>query len=408
MSIVVSDVWTQTNVISRSARAVSRPWPRTARTFVWTIVLLIGAEGGLRIRAWVRHGSAGPVAGIYEGDSTLGRRLKPGAAMSGSDRRVTINDNGFRGAKVSESKPEGVVRIAALGDSTTFGMEVSGDDAVWPARLAAALNATVAARFDSINAAVPGYTSAMSLERLRRDVEPFDPDIVIVLQSATDIAAHGRRQFRVIGESAGASLETRMGKALQEHSLLVNLIRQNAAPYLARFAPQRRFDRLDDRGVNEFEATLIAIAEECSRSSRRLVLCTMPRSFGDESVRADQFDLAGTALANNPSLSLAGLNDAYDRYNAAIRSVAARSGATLVDLARLIPRGNAYFVDATHLNDAGHALVAELVASRLSAGLQQERSAVWRLEGRGVPAGHRENSPAIHGWDDRRSATRVP
>jgi len=27
---------------------------------------------------------------------------------------------------------------------------------------------------------------------------------------------------------------------------------------------------------------------------------------------------------------------------------------------------------------------------------------------RGVPAGHAENSPAIHGWVDRRRLTRVP
>ena len=135
---------------------------------------------------------------------------------------------------------------------------------------------------------------------------------------------------------------------------------------MARWAPQRRFDRLDERGVVEFESNLTAIVEACARRSRRVVLCTMPRSFGGDAAGADQHTLAGTALANNPSLSLVGLNDAYDRYNEAIRRTARRSGASLVDLAASIPRGEAFFVDATHLNDAGHARVAQLIGEQLS------------------------------------------
>jgi len=366
MSIAASNVWSTPELVSQPVVMARRAWPRTVRTLLWVVAMLLAAEGGLRVRAWIRHGSLGPVAALYEDDSTLGRRPKPGATIIGSERSVTINRLGFRGAEVALPKPAGLIRIATLGDSTTFGMEAADDDAVWVARLVAELNATGTRRFDSINAAVPGYTLAMSLERLRRDVEPLDPDLVIVLQSATDIAAHSRRQFRVIGEPSDPTMEKGLAKSLQEHSLLVNLIRQNAAPWLARFAPQRRFDRLDERGVDEFAATLTSLVEECTRQSRKVVLCTMPRSFGDDASNEDQHTLAGTALANNPSLSLTGLNDAYDRYNDAIRGVARRSGATLVDLAAEVPRGAALFVDATHLNDAGHARVADLIAEQLA------------------------------------------
>jgi lysophospholipase L1-like esterase len=59
------------------------------------------------------------------------------------------------------------------------------------------------------------------------------------------------------------------------------------------------------------------------------------------------------------------LNDAFDRYNAAVREVAQRAGATLIDLDRDVPRRAAYFADAVHLNDAGHKLVGHVVAREI-------------------------------------------
>ena len=154
---------------------------------------------------------------------------------------------------------------------------------------------------------------------------------------------------------------------MQEHSLLVNLLRQNAAPWLARWMPQRRYDRLDERGLDEFRRRLSELVTEARGRSGRVILCTTPRSFGDPSATGDQYSLAATALANNPSLSFAGLNDAYDRYNDAVRRVAQETGATLVDLAALIPKDGRCFVDATHLSDVGHRRIAELIAERLLA-----------------------------------------
>lgn len=366
MSIAALDVWIPTQDASvRTARSTS-PLPRTVLTLVWACVALFAAEGGLRLRSWYRHGSSGPVADVYESDSTLGRRPRPGAMLRGRERNASINRWGFRGAEVGQQKPSGTIRIAALGDSTTFALEAPDDASVWVARLVERLNAVSnGARFDAINAAVPGYTLQMSCDRLRRDVEPLDPDVVIVLQTATDIAAHSRRQFRVVLDHDPAS--TSLSKTLQEHSLLVNLVRQNTAPWLARWMPQRRYDRLDERGLDEFRRRLTELVERVRDRSRRVVLCTTPRSFGDPSATDDQYALAATALANNPSLSLAGLNDAYDRYNDAVRRVAQETSAALVDLAALIPKDGSSFVDATHLSDAGHVRVAELIADRLLA-----------------------------------------
>lgn len=348
-------------VVPRLHAQAVRMRRKTATTMVWAIGLLLCTEAALRVRAWHRHGSQAPVADIYQADEGSGRRLRPGAVLHGSERRLSINRLGFRGPDIALPKPPGTIRIAALGDSTTFGMEASDDASVWVGRMVAELNGrSTGGRFDAINGGVPGYALADSIRLLDERIAALEPDVVVVDQVATDIAAHARRQF---GKSAmTVAPSAHLAGFFQEHSLLVNLVRQNTAALNARLIPQRRHDRLDDRGVEEYAARLAGLIDVCKRSGRRIVFCTAPRSFGDSAAPTNQFTLAASALAHNPALSLAALNDAFDRYNDAIRRVARATNTPLVDLDRLVPRRAEYFVDAVHLNDAGHALVGELVA----------------------------------------------
>lgn len=390
MSVALSGAFAFDRTVA-VGRAASRR-RQTLRTLVWTIVLLLAAEGVLRVRAWHRHGVAGPVADLYEEHAELGRRPKAGALVVGSQRHVSINRWGFRGADLEQAKPPGTFRIAAIGDSTTFGLEAGSDAAVWVARLGERLRESGNANVETINAAVPGYTLAMSADRLLRDVALFDPDVVVVMNTATDIAAHSRREFSANRLSGDAS---RLEQLLEEHSLLINLLRQNAAPLLARWMPSGRHDRLDERGFLEYADRLIQVVDECRRREWCVALCTTPRSFGGPG--ADQHALAGSALLHNPSLSLAGLNDAYDRYNEVVREVARRTHAVLVDLDRLVPRGNACFVDATHLNDTGHALVAEQLAGALSAIV----SGRYAADGQAAPRDQAAPAPGSLAGDER-------
>lgn len=139
MSIAISEAGFLCDRYGVPAWVRSRHCARTAASLVWTVVFLALAEAGLRVRAWHRHGSLGPVADVYEQDPQLGRRPRPGARVVGSARQVSINRWGFPGAEVSRDKPAGTIRIAAIGDSTTFGMEAESDESVWVAQLASRL-----------------------------------------------------------------------------------------------------------------------------------------------------------------------------------------------------------------------------------------------------------------------------
>src|SRR6185369_16937089 len=50
--------------------------------------------------------------------------------------RIALNEDGFRSAPVATGKGGGVLRIACIGDSWTFGMNVNQDQ-TYPARLEA-------------------------------------------------------------------------------------------------------------------------------------------------------------------------------------------------------------------------------------------------------------------------------
>jgi lysophospholipase L1-like esterase len=99
--------------------------------------------------------------------------------------RVRTNERGYRTAPFATARAPGVIRIACLGDSSTFGMNVEEADA-YPSRLARLLDRDHPGRFEVLNLGVPGYSSRQGLEQLRREVLALDPDVVIFAFGTND------------------------------------------------------------------------------------------------------------------------------------------------------------------------------------------------------------------------------
>lgn len=125
--------------------------------------------------AWARLHRPGSVPGLeYE--------LAPDAAVEIPPWRTTVHTNahGLRGPAVERAKPAGVVRIAAVGDSFTFGHGVA-DDATFPSHLQALLDAEVGpGRFEVLNFGVSGYSSRDEAVVVRHKVLAFEPDLILV------------------------------------------------------------------------------------------------------------------------------------------------------------------------------------------------------------------------------------
>lgn len=112
--------------------------------------------------------------------------LIPGLSVTFGGKQVVVNSSGFRDSEFSRDKPPKTIRIAALGDSGTFGWMVDAADS-WPKTLEAALNRQGGERrFEVMNFGVPGYNTVFELEVLRKTVLQFSPDVVLVQFDSND------------------------------------------------------------------------------------------------------------------------------------------------------------------------------------------------------------------------------
>src|SRR5215470_2382248 len=173
--------------------------PRNAVTIVGlalvaamsVVVALLMAEGAVRIRHWVRHGSAAPLEDSLSVDAATGLRVPHG------NDRVHINALGFRGPEIEARKPAGTVRLAFLGGSTTFCAEASSDETTWPHVVWRELSAAKAPHtFDYINAGVPGYRIVHLTQTLRQRIAPLAPDVVVIYEATNDLSVDSRELAR--------------------------------------------------------------------------------------------------------------------------------------------------------------------------------------------------------------------
>jgi lysophospholipase L1-like esterase len=127
-------------------------------------------------------------------DARLGHVLNPAL-----DHSYRINSRGFRGPEPSLPRPPGEFRIVTVGDSITFGWELSEDEATYPGQLQALLAGRLAPggrTFRVVNAGVPRYTSEQVLRLLRDRVLDLEPDLIVLCVGWNDLAFSYERDWR--------------------------------------------------------------------------------------------------------------------------------------------------------------------------------------------------------------------
>ncbi len=122
---------------------------------------------------------------FYTPDATRGWALRPGVEgwyRKEGEAYVRINSEGLRDREHSKQKPEGVLRIAVLGDSYAEALQVGQEKAFWSlmeARLQTC-ESFGGKRVEVINFGVSGYGTAQELFTLRERVWDYSPDIVLL------------------------------------------------------------------------------------------------------------------------------------------------------------------------------------------------------------------------------------
>jgi lysophospholipase L1-like esterase len=114
-------------------------------------------------------------------DPSLGHELVPHSRRGA----IRVNSHGFRGGEVDARPAKGVVRVAVIGDSETFGAALSEEDTL-PGCLAAALDAPGTSRYEVLNLGVPGYNTLQELRVVETRLAPLNPDVVVLYYVLND------------------------------------------------------------------------------------------------------------------------------------------------------------------------------------------------------------------------------
>jgi len=292
--------------------------------------------------------------GVPSRTGEIYRVLKPGGrGDEESENLSTFNNFGFVGRDFAYAKPPGVIRIAALGASTT----ADG----YPAMLEEYINATVAAqsnRFEVMNFGQGYWTSAHVLVNFVLNVIDFAPDFIIIHQAANDEHARASEaEFR--GDYSHYLKVFQPPRIIDKYILRVSVpyralkfyLNPNpewmfveAASQIRRKEPERA---LNARELGVFRRNIETIIEVASARQIKVVLTTMPHSTDER----------------YPGLYLHHI----DQFNELLRSIAANNDRLLfVDLDKLMTgKVNHLFRDGVHVNDTGNRMKAEYLGKRI-------------------------------------------
>ncbi len=169
--------------------------PRLRRWRRRLISLLIGLallEVGLRLFVMGNFGQSQVLRRSENTDVCL--ELVPGLEVDYTGwllkvppSHIAINDQGIRGPTYTPEPAPGVLRVAALGDSFTFGQGVEIEDA-FPSVMARELQ-TRGVPTEVLNFGVPGHATPQEVALVKDRVVDARPDLVLIHVFANDMTA---------------------------------------------------------------------------------------------------------------------------------------------------------------------------------------------------------------------------
>jgi len=139
-------------------------------------------------------------------DPELGWVMRPGQQTFTIDQPVSVNRLGFRGAEITDDKPDGSLRVLCIGDSQTFGNGVA-QDKVYASQLEEILSQEWdGGAVEVINVGVQAYDTIQEIRMLERHAPTLRPDIVTVGFYINDID-ETRRKNRANAVGAGGEMK---------------------------------------------------------------------------------------------------------------------------------------------------------------------------------------------------------
>ena len=332
-------------------------------------VALLAIELGLQWRAHLNWGQsifdvAAQGETRYVKDARTGlTMLRPNLIATSKNQVVLANSLGLRSPEPLTPRPPGGLRIAIVGASSVFGAYAADNESTFSQILARRLQmARPGQSVEVINGGQVGLSLRDQLTMLTEVILPLKPDWVVLYSGTNDFVQYCRKD-----KKNGPGRQPLWQPNPAARLLTSELASKNSVGVRKLFAPLERDIDVERVDLAANEETLRRFVEQVKAAGARVLLATNARSFRPEQPLELQRELAGSALYYNHCFSLAGLHRMHERVNGLIEQVAARSGAQIVLLDRLVPGGGRHFADASHFSPDGERLVADILYARLQA-----------------------------------------
>ncbi len=292
-----------------------------------------------------------------------------------SPDREGHNALGYRGAEIAVPKPAGVLRIVAMGGSTTYGF--TPVDESYPAWLERTLREQYGyAWVEVLNAGVHGYTTWNTFVNFALRIVELQPDLVIIYHAGNDVLPREVSPDCYRGVNPLLGLDPRgavfadinqgtLSRSVLYRFLAINLGIEGDPGQLASTQTRARVecDSGGEKAANVaanrpiyFERNLVNLIAVARMHEIPLLFSTW--AFQQDS--ADALDYWRVAVAE---------------HNDILRRLATEYDVPLIDYAPLAPQEASYWSDYVHMNSAGSRHQAEAFAAFIVESNLLDRSA---------------------------------
>jgi lysophospholipase L1-like esterase len=308
---------------------------------------------------------------LFLRDDALGWKLRPNAVDQWGGVEVHVNARGFRGPVVPYERAGNARRILYLGDSVTFGYRIARWEDTWPFVLADSLRARDSIPVETVNLAVEGYSQWQELLLLADEGEKYAPDLVVigfVLNDVTEMfhlaRFGGSDESFQLRQSYSSPLQKLLAKSALVYELQ-NVIREVKARRA--LGEDLRLGAIRQEQL-EVESLMRSPEAPAVRTAWDIALADLQRIAGwcearDIPVLVVVFPF--TVQLDDPA-GLGAPQKVIDGYTAARGIPSVDLLPLLVDYTRATgAKPSDLFLDHDHLSEAGHRVVAQLIASRV-------------------------------------------
>ena len=334
------------------------------------ISLMLGSlsagEVLLRVQQFIAFGAALNVeqADAFRIDENIGVRLPIAGGRQG---QVEFNRWGFRSPDLDFKPPEGAIRIAFLGTSTTVDAYARLETS-WPhltiERLKERFPRCV---WEYINAGSPTLNVATTKRLFESRVAPLKPQIAIIL-----LTERNADVFR-LAEQKGL-LEDDLYRPyrpswLAQHSLVWSKLEKNAYGIRlqrALFSDAHKLIEFPSDLTAHFEARLSDLVDSAQAAGALVVLLESQGYLREEQAEKEQATALRSAVLYMPYLSVRGFLTTEQFYKEAVNRVGSKHGALVVAVDDVVPANDRHFVDSSHFLPPGSRVFADYLAQRLS------------------------------------------